>query len=89
MNLAAAGHLWLLAAKALSFTNNLVEEATADAEFPDNAGLILVFFLRLRRLHRLGRSIQANQHTDWSQKLRVGQGTEFAKATQARKPPPF
>ena len=51
LNFAAACHLWPLAAKAslLSFTNNLVYEATADEEFPqagfhDNAGLMLVFF---------------------------------------------
>jgi len=35
VNLAAAGHrhLWPLAAKASCFTNNLVDEATADADF--------------------------------------------------------
>jgi len=49
LNFAAACHLWPLAAKAsrLSFTNNLVDEATADEEFPgfhDNAGLLLLFF---------------------------------------------
>ena len=49
LNVAAACNFWPLAAKAsrLSFTNNLVDEATADEEFPgfhDNAGLMLIFF---------------------------------------------
>ena len=49
LNVAAACNFWPLAAKAsqLSFNNNLVDEATADEEFPgfyDNAGLILIFF---------------------------------------------
>ena len=46
MNLAAAGYLQLLplAAKASCFTNNLVDEATEDADFSafyDNVGLML------------------------------------------------
>ena len=53
LNVAAACNFWPLAAKAsqLSFTNKLVDEATAesgaDEEFPgfhDNAGLMLIFF---------------------------------------------
>ena len=49
LNVAAACSFWPLAAKAsrLSFTNNLVDEATADEEFlgfHDNAGLMLIFF---------------------------------------------
>ena len=49
LNVAAACNFWPLAAKAslLSFTNKLVDEATADDEFPgfhDNAGLMLIFF---------------------------------------------
>ena len=68
---------WPLAAKAsqLSFTNKLVDEATAesgaDEEFPgfhDNAGLMLIFFLQ--RLHQPGRRImiiQAWQRPDLSE----------------------
>ena len=49
LNVAAACNFWPLAAKAsqLSFTNKLIDEATADDEFPgfhDNAGLMLIFF---------------------------------------------
>ena len=59
LNVAAACNFWPLAAKAsqLSFTNKLVDEATAesgaDEEFPgfhDNAGMMLIFFLQ--QLHR-------------------------------------
>ena len=50
LNVAAACNFWPLAAKAsqLSFTNNLVDEATGDEEFPgfhDNAGLMLNFLM--------------------------------------------
>ena len=73
LNVAAACNFWPLAAKAsrLSFTNNLVDEATADEEFPgfhDNAGLMLIFFLQ--QLHRPGRRImiiQAWQRPDLSE----------------------
>ena len=51
LNVAAACNFWPLAAKAsqLSFTNKLVDEATAesgaDEEFPGfHAGLMLIFF---------------------------------------------
>jgi len=76
LNVAAACNFWPLAAKAsqLSFTNKLVDEATAesgaDEEFPgfhDNAGLMLIFFLQ--QLHRPGRRImiiQAWQRPDLS-----------------------
>ena len=73
LNVAAACNFWPLAAKAsrLSFTNNLVDEATAAEEFPgfhDNAGLMLIFFLQ--QLHRPGRRImiiQAWQRPDLSE----------------------
>ena len=73
LNVAAACNFWPLAVKAslLSFTNNLVDEATADEEFPgfhDNAGLMLIFFLQ--RLHRPERRImiiQAWQRRDLSE----------------------
>jgi len=77
LNVAAACNFWPLAAKAsqLSFTNKLVDKATAesgaDEEFPgfhDNAGLMLIFFLQ--QLHRPGRRImiiQAWQRPDLSE----------------------
>ena len=71
MNLAASGHrhLWPLAAKSLCFTNNLVDETNADANFSG--------FHDYEDFMGLEGSL--GQGSDLSEKRRFSQGMEFAQ----------
>jgi len=74
-----------LAAKASSFANNLVQDATADADFSgfyDNVGLMLGNFYE----DFMGLEGASGQRCGLSGKRRASKGTEFAKAAPARDP---
>ena len=76
-----------LAAKASSFANNLVQDATADEDFSgfyDNVGLMLGYFYE----DFMGLEGASGQRSDLSGKRRISRGAVFAKATPAIEPTP-
>ena len=76
-----------LAAKASSFANNLVQDATADEHFSgfyDNVGLMLGYFYE----DFMGLAGASGQRSDLSGKQRISRGAVFAKATPAIEPSP-
>ena len=76
-----------LAAKASSFANNLVQDATADEHFSgfyDNVGLMLGNFYE----DFMGLAGASGPRSDLSGKRRMSRGAVFAKATPAIEPVP-
>ena len=76
-----------LAAKASSFANNLVQDATADPDFSgfyDNVGLMLGNFYE----DFLGLEGASGRCSDLSGKRRMSRGAVIAKATPAIEPAP-
>ena len=75
-----------LAAKALSFHNNFVHEASADPDFEGfygNVGLMLSFFYE----DFMGLEGASGERSE-NGKRRVSRGTEFAKTATAQPEPP-